>query len=308
MVLHSGRWVNIPDKELHHGVVQQELAIDERASELEVGIHSEPVDERNTRLAVQAVGVIDGIEFSDEHSTILQLSDGICPSCSRRAGNYFEATVQLRSSGRRLAEDELTALRETLDSVLSEMEPDPMFFISKEGAVTGGWDVVLGSKALARSWGRHLTKRYGSSTKESNTVVGRKDGEEITRLTLLYRKPAFDIGDIIHFRKGDWVVAGWQKDGALLHALDRRERTGASWRDMEKARVRARAKDHLNVDLLNRDSLGAEFLDPRDWQVRTVSLPFDDDASSMMLRIALIGDEWVALPDVRRNPGGGADE
>ena len=77
---------------------------------------------------------------------------------------------------------------------------------------------------------------------------------------------------------------------------------------MEKARVRARAKDHLNVDLLNLDSLGAEFLDPRDWQVRTVSLPFDDDASSMMLRIALIGDEWVALPDVRRNPGGGADE
>jgi len=42
--------------------------------------------------------------------------------------------------------------------------------------------------------------------------------------------------------------------------------------------------------------------------VRTVSLPFDDDGSNMSLRIALIGDEWVALPDVRRNPGGDADE
>jgi len=308
MVLHSGRWVNIPDVELQHGVVQQELAVDERASGLEVGIHAEPVDERNTRLLVQAVGVIDELEFADEHTTMLQLSDGVCPSCSRRAGNYYEATVQLRSSGRRLAEDELEALRETLDSMISEMEPDPMFFISNEGAVAGGWDVVLGSKALARAWGRYLTRRYGSSTKESNTVVGRKDGEEITRLTVLYRKPAFDLGDVIHFRKGDWIVAGWQKDGALLHALDRRERIGASWRDLEKSRVRARVKDHLDVDLLNRDSSGGEFLDPRDWQVRTVSLPFDDEGSSMRLRIALIGDEWVALPDVRRNPGGGEDE
>ncbi len=308
VVLYSGRWVNIPDEELHYGVVQQELAVDERASGLEVGIHAEPVDERNTRLTVQTVGEIDGLEFADEHTIMLQLSNGICPSCSRRAGNYYESTVQLRSSGRRLSEDELTALRETLDSVISEMEPDPMFFINNEGAVSGGWDVVLGSKALARAWGRYLTKRYGSSTKESNTVVGRKDGEEITRLTVLYRKPAFDIGDIIHFRKGDWVVAGWQKDGALLHALDRRERIGASWRDLEKSKVRARVKNHLAVDLLNRDSSGGEFLDPRDWQVRTVSLPFDDDGASMRLRIALIGDEWVALPDVRRNPGGDADE
>ena len=308
VVLYSGRWVSIPDEELHHGVVQQELAVDERASGLEVGIHAEPVDERNTRLTVQTVGEIDGLEFADEHTIMLQLSNGICPSCSRRAGNYYESTVQLRSSGRRLSEDELTALRETLDSVIGEMEPNPMFFINYEGAVSGGWDVVLGSKALARAWGRYLTKRYGSSTKESNTVVGRKDGEEITRLTVLYRKPAFDIGDIIHFRRADWVVAGWQKDGALLHALDRRERTGASWRDLEKSKVRARVKDHLNVDLLNRDSSGGEFLDPRDWQVRTVSLPFDDDGSNMSLRIALIGDEWVALPDVRRNPGGDADE
>ena len=61
VVLYSGRWVNIPDEELHYGVVQQELAVDERASGLEVGIHAEPVDERNTRLTVQTVGEIDGL-------------------------------------------------------------------------------------------------------------------------------------------------------------------------------------------------------------------------------------------------------
>lgn len=300
MVLQAGRWGTLEPEELHHGMVQSNLEVDERAERLGVAMLSEPVDDRNTKLSIQVTGFIDGLEFTDAHETIVRVSDSVCPTCTRKAGNYYEATVQLRSSGRRLSEDELAAVRATLDELLDSMEPDPMFFITSESAVTGGWDVVMGSKALSRTWGRFLIKKFGGSTKETNTVVGHKDGEDVTRLTVLYRKPAFDIGDVIRLRNADWLVAKWEKGGAILTSISRRERTGVTWRDLEKSNVLSRTVEQLDVELINRDSSAAEFLDPRDWKVRAVALPYDDDGLSDTLRVALLADEWVALPNLSR--------
>ena len=91
---------------------------------------------------------------------LLQTSNAVCPACARKAGSYFEATVQLRSAGRRLDDSELKQLRKTLDDMLDNMEPDSMFFVTKEGPVTGGWDLQLGSKAMAKNWGRRLVSSF----------------------------------------------------------------------------------------------------------------------------------------------------
>ena len=124
-----------------------------------------------------------------------------------------------------------------MDELIESMETNPMFFISKEGPVQGGWDIQLGSKSLARTWGRRLTKSFGGTVKESSKVVGVNDGVEVTRLTLSYRKPAYAIGDVIRHKKSLWIVDTWQKEGPILRRLDRFERTGATWRDMESSTV-----------------------------------------------------------------------
>ena len=95
--------------------------------------------------------------------------------------------MQLRSAGRRLDDVELKQLRGTLDEMLANMEPDSMFFVTKEGPVTGGWDLQLGSKAMAKNWGRRLVRSFGGTIKETSTVVGSNDGIDVTRLTLSYR-------------------------------------------------------------------------------------------------------------------------
>ena len=41
-----------------------------------------------------------------------------------------------------------------------------MFFITNEGPVTGGYDVVMGSKGLARAWGRHLIENWGGKSQK----------------------------------------------------------------------------------------------------------------------------------------------
>lgn len=229
-----------------------------------------------------------------------RMSNGVCLTCARRAGNYFEATVQLRSSARRLSDEEFQTLRTTLDKVMDELTDDPMFFITSEGPVTGGYDVVLGSKGLAKTWGRHLVSQHGGHVTSTTTTVGRKDGADITRLTLLYRKPGYELGDIIRWRDELWRPGSWSGDGAVLERVALRERTGATWRDLDNSNVVARKKDFILIEQLSEDSSVAEFLDPNTWKVEAVRLPYEHEVGRKLL-LARIEGEWVCLPHMAKD-------
>jgi len=281
--------------------IRENLVAEERAQNVEVSFSVEPIDDRTYRLHVEVSGTIEDYEFNDSHESLLQTSNAVCTPCTRKAGSYFEATVQLRSAGRRLDDVELKQLRGTLDQMLERMEPDPMFFITKEGPVTGGWDLQLGSKAMARNWGRRLVRTHGGTIKETSTVVGSNDGIDVTRLTLSYRKPAYDLDDVVRFRKQLWMIDGWQSDGPSLRRIDRYERSGATWRDMEKSIVVCPSRDQHFVEVMNRDSSAVEVMDPTDYRMVTVALPYDDDGNTSRIRIGFIDGAWVALPTGRRH-------
>jgi len=280
--------------------IRENLVAEDRATNVAVSFSVEVIDDRTCRLNVEVSGTIEGYQFDDRHESLLQTSNAVCTPCTRKAGSYFEATVQLRSAGRRLDDVELKQLRGTLDKMLEGMEPDPMFFISKEGPVTGGWDLQLGSKAMARTWGRRLVKSHGGTIKETSTVVGSNDGIDVTRLTLSYRKPAYDLGDVVRFRKELWMIDGWQSDGPSIRRLERYERSGATWRDMEKSIVVCSSREQHVVEVMNRDSSAAEVMDPTDYRMVTVALPYDDDGKTNRIRIGFIDSAWVALPAGRR--------
>ncbi len=295
-----GRWSEIDSNDLADLRIRGVLGVEDRAKQVSVEFALEEIDDRTSRLHIDITGNIEGHDFSDSHEVLLQTSNAVCPTCTRKAGSYFEAVMQLRSAGRRLSDEELKSLRATLDEMLSEMEADPMFFISEEGPVTGGWDLKLGSKAMARRWSRNLVRKFGGTVKETSTVVGANDGIEVSRLTLSYRKPAYGIGDVIRFRKNLWVVESWQKAGPILKKMYRFERSGATWRDMEGSVVICPVSDQYTVDILNRDSSAVEVLDPTDYKVVTVALPYDDDPESKSIHIGFIHGAWVALPSGRR--------
>ena len=65
---------------------------------------------------------------------------------------------------------------------------------------------------------------------------------------------------------------------------------------MESSSVVCSVSEQIVVQILNRDTSGAEFMDPSDYKVSTVALPYDYDGSSEELRIGFIDGVWLALP------------
>jgi len=291
----QGKWSHVDSEDLWYELVQRNVEFHTDVEDLEVGLVAQEVDGRHTLIHLEIEGVIDDLLYTEKHTMRARMSNGVCLTCTRRAGNYFEATVQLRSSARRLTEEEFQTLRATLNDVLDEMPDDPMFFITNEGPVTGGYDVVLGSKALARAWGRHLISEHGGQVTTTTSVVGRKDGVDLTRLTLLYRKPGYEIGDVVRWRGDLWRPSSWSGEGAILEKISRRERTGASWRDLENANVVARMSELVYHEPLSEDSSVAEFLDPSNWKTTAVRLSYEHVPGRNLL-LARVDGEWICLP------------
>ena len=101
--------------------IRENLVAEERAKNVTVSFSVEVIDDRTCRLHVEVSGTIEGYQFDDTHESLLQTSNSVCTPCTRKAGSYFEATVQLRSAGRRLDDVELKQLRGTLDKMLEGM-------------------------------------------------------------------------------------------------------------------------------------------------------------------------------------------
>ena len=287
----QGKWVSISEDEVWDELIQRNIKFHVDAEDISIAVETQTISDRHTLIHLNSKELLIHY-YSEEHTMRARMANGVCLTCTRRAGNYYEATVQLRSSGRKLSEEEYQNLRYTLDTVKESLSDDPMFFITNEGPVTGGYDVVMGSKGLARAWGRHLTKEYGGQVVETNSTVGRKDGIDVTRLTLLYRKPGYELGDVIRWRDNLWRPASWTKDGAIIERIDRQERTGASWRDLESSKVMSRMSEHIIAELINQDSSVGEFLDPTTWTMASVRLPYDHNGRNV-IRIARIDGDGL---------------
>ena len=73
------------------------------------------------------------------------------------------------------------------------------------------------------------------------------------------------------------------------------ERTGATWRDLENANVVSRLNEFTYTEAINEDESVAEFLDPNDWKMTAVRLPFEHVPGRKLL-LARIEGEWICLP------------
>lgn len=132
-----------------------------------------------------------------ERTSVVRLSVKVehrtCPECSRRSGHYYTALLQLRSEvGER--HEPARALRERLagvwDSVYAELAPSWQRAFSWREELPEGWDFYLTDTPAARAAARFLKARLGATLKESATLWGRRNGEDVYRVTFCLRLPA----------------------------------------------------------------------------------------------------------------------
>lgn len=121
-----------------------------------------------------------------------------CPDCSRRSGHYYTALIQLRgpeNGSRRKAPELRQRLAEIWDATLPGARADWRDRYSWTEQRPEGWDHYFTETLAARGVARLLKERFGAELKESATLHGRKDGQDLYRVTFAVRLPEHLPGD-----------------------------------------------------------------------------------------------------------------
>lgn len=163
----------------------------------EVGVRRVRWEETSATGTVrELVGVADvtfrGVERQAEVRLSVRTEHQTCPECSRKSGRYYTAVLQLRGGLEKPAEKSVALharLDRTWSDLLGESRPDWRQAVSWVEELPEGYDVFFTQTLAARAVAKLAKQKFGARLKESATLFGRKDGQDIYRVTLCLRFP-----------------------------------------------------------------------------------------------------------------------
>ena len=206
-----GTWIEFDDLDssVSH-FVDETIVWNKDVTKFKSQISLKQFDPQKYRATINCEGDYQGINLISELKTEVQIKFQVCQTCSRQAGGYYEAILQVRSKRKEILDLAVDMVYNEIDSSSSD------FFTTEAGAVRGGYDFQLSSTEKARSVSRDLMIKFGGHVTETNTLVGRKDGRDLLRHTFGVRLPSVKVNDFLFIDEKVWKVSRLDKRRAKL--------------------------------------------------------------------------------------------
>jgi len=251
-------------------------------------------DEHQMNFVVRARVEVCGETVEKEGRARVRVRSALCDSCSRAAGSYYEATLQLRARERKPEPDEVQKFFDVVYDIVDKqrLRGDGNSFVTDVITLKEGIDIRLGSSKVARRIATEVSRAFGAETLETSSLVGQKDGRDVYRISISIRLPRFRVGDVVIAGRKVLVVqaTGRQLKGYLLpsHQPERVE--------SNDAKPVGNTGEARNGVVVTAGSEGVQVVEP--WGNRCVLLKspgttrLDDGAEVPLLRI---GDDMFIL-------------
>jgi len=209
-----GTWVEFDDLDSSVSYfINKSIAWNQEVSKQNYNLSLNQLDPQKFRANIDCEGDYHGIILNNTIKTEIQVKFQVCQICSRQAGGYYEAILQIRTKRKSILDEAVEMVYSQIDSAPSD------FFTTEAGLVRGGYDFQLSSTEKARSISRDLMIKLGGHVTETNTLVGRKDGKDLFRHTFGVRLPSVGVRDYLFIDEKVWKIARLDKRRAKLVLL-----------------------------------------------------------------------------------------
>ncbi len=272
-----GRWqeAQVSVEDLISNAVAEEIGIHQNLSDPQVDLSVHKKNATQFQVAVHLTGTFGELPAEEECIVAATVRRATCERCSRMAGNYYEAIVQVRGSAGAPASEELAESRKIANAQTESCfgRGDRLSFIQETKDVKGGIDLVLGSTQQGRSIARAIQERFGGSVQESYKLVGMRDGKNVYRTSILVRLPRLKSGDLIRAKGSYLEVRGFEgkrtrctflRDGASVYLSEE---------DAEDALVVGNRSSAERGVVVAGDRDVLEVLDPESYRTVSASRP-----------------------------------
>ena len=259
-----------------------------------VGAQTIRQDDKNFMVKMDADLEIDGHHVSAEAETVVRLKNTVCHRCSRQLGNYYEAILQLRGSNKDMDKGVRDAMmNRVLDKVEAAAVNNRQMFISKVQEMHGGLDFYMSSMSLSKGIARDLSHEFGAEVKESSTLVGKKDGDDMYRLTHLVRLPPYKLGDVVEHQGKPYHLVQINKQGGKLLSLNDFRITSIRPMEMHSIKVLGTEKDIADAVVVARYDGEVQVLNPFTYATVALRVPQGYDVGETVRVFSLEGDLFL---------------
>lgn len=237
-----------------------------------VTITSEPINPNILKARVSIEGSIEGRDVKTEADVEARIRKESCDVCSRIAGGYYEAIIQIRAQGRLPTKKELARCLKIADDIIVKAEKagDRLAFVSDVMELSEGTDIYVGSTACGRQISRAIADETGSAIIESPKLVGAKDGKGLYRVTFSVRLPDIVRGDIVRMHGSLALV---EKVGRRISGTDLASGFSTSMPAEDRPEKVANASEAMSTVLVSEDAGSVQILHPVTYTPLTIRKP-----------------------------------
>ncbi|NLI62877.1 MAG: NMD protein affecting ribosome stability and mRNA decay [Methanosarcinaceae archaeon] len=284
----KNRWVDGKDlEEIIENQLVESLNVYDKAENVSIGVHINQLTPHMYMAYVDMSASVGELELYKDSKTEVRIKREACDMCSRRAGGYFEAVIQLRASNRQIGDEEIKKGKRIIyDSIETDnRRGDKLSFITEFIELKEGADFYVGSSNAANHASKKVADELGGTVTESFTLAGMKEGKEVYRTTFLTRLAEFKKGDVIIFNNEIIEVGSCSKRTVgrnLITGSDFIVQTDEIKNVKKIGNVNEDVEKAILVDIENDALL---ILDPKTFETVTVSKPiaFDKKPGSEIL-------------------------
>lgn len=285
--------------------IQDALEKERSVTDAEIKLKLTERDSRNYLAEATVVFTSGDFTAEKEFKINARLKKDTCQRCGKKSGHYYEAILQLRGAQSRKDDKRLEAARGALlFRAESISKNNREFFISREEKVPGGYDFYTSSSSIAKSLAKDLTKDFGASSKSSSSLVGKKDGQDLNRMTYLIRLPEYARGDVLLIDGRYYLLRSFEGSSLSVTDLITWQESGMNLGRLSEIEVAVRGEDILEADVISDSGSEIQILDSEANMPVDVVKPRNFAASIRTVSFVKTKNGILLVPqaDIRQNP------
>jgi len=244
-------------------------------------------------------GALENETITEQHPLTVRIRHNTCEICSREAGGYYEAILQIRTEKRTFTDKELQTIRSAVKTLVEQFQESGKrgLFITDFDEKREGLDFFISEKGTALSIAKKIQEQFGGDFKQSASSAGMKDSRQIYRMTYLVRIPAYRKGDFFSLDNSFFFIES-------LHANKVRALELSAWTEkvIDGKNIRP-SKIYGGAELIREMIVGSQskneiqLMDPKTYAPVDIQKPKTASIDTTMVKTVKLDEYLFLVPE-----------
>ena len=244
-------------------------------------------------------GSLEDQTITEQHPLTVRIRHNTCEICSREAGGYYEAILQIRAEQRTFTNAELKTLRSAVETMVGQFQESGKrgLFITDIAEKREGLDFFLSEKGTALSIAKKIQEQFGGDFKQSASSAGMKDSRQVYRMTYLVRIPAYRKGDFFSFDNSFFSIVSLHENKVRALELSTWTEKVIDGKDIQPSRIYGGKELIREMIVVSQSKNEIQLMDPKTYTTVEIRKPKTASVDTAMVKTVKLDGYLFLVPE-----------